>query len=98
MINNETDQEAVIRELKEELNIDLKPETITYLETFEAPADAKPPGTIVRVTCYTSDFNGVFTPSNEIEELGWQTTKDLDQLSAMGKLIVQWLKNNNLVD
>jgi 8-oxo-dGTP pyrophosphatase MutT (NUDIX family) len=95
---NETDQEALIRELKEELNIDLKTGTIEYLETFEAQADAKPLGTMVRIRCYKSDFGGVFTPSNEIEELGWQTSKDMGQLSATGKLIMQWLHEKNLVD
>lgn len=95
---NETDQEAILRELKEELDIDLKVGTIEYLETFEAQADAKPPGTMVRIKCYKSDFEGEFTPSNEIEELGWQTSRDIDQLSATGQLIVHWLKDKNLID
>ncbi len=94
----ESDHEALTRELREELSIDLKRETITYLETFEAQADAKPPGTMVRIACYQSEFDGVFTPSNEIEEIGWHTSNDLDQLSVTGKLIMTRLKERDLVD
>lgn len=94
----ETDQAALIREIKEELSIDLQPHTLEYLETFEAQADAKPPGTMVRIRCYQGEFKGTPTPGHEIEELGWQTSKNLDQLSPTGKLIMQWLHEKNIVD
>lgn len=95
---NETDEAALIREIKEELCLDLKPQTITYLETFQAQADAKPLGTMVRIACYTGDFNGVLKPDNEIEELGWFTSKDLDKLSVAGGLIVRWLYEKDFID
>ncbi|MGH2482447.1 MAG: NUDIX hydrolase, partial [Ktedonobacteraceae bacterium] len=50
----ETDQEALLREVKEELTIDLHPETITFFGQFEAQAHGKPEGTLVRMLCYTA--------------------------------------------
>lgn len=54
---SETDEEALIREIKEELSVDLIQQSIKYYGTFEAQAHGKPEGTIVRMTCYTADFN-----------------------------------------
>ena len=45
---DESDHEALIREIKEELSVNLIPETIKYFGTFEAQAHCKPIGTIVR--------------------------------------------------
>ena len=56
--SNETDEEALIREVKEELTVDLKPATIRHYGTFEAQAHGKPEGTVVRMTCYEADFDG----------------------------------------
>ncbi len=64
---NETDHEALIREVKEELTVDLIPETIQHYGTFEAQAHGKPEGTIVRMACYTAQFSGIIQASNEIE-------------------------------
>lgn len=65
---NETDQEALIREVKEELLVDIIPETIRHYGTFEAQAHGKPDGTMVRMTCYTAQFTGTLTASSEVSE------------------------------
>ena len=65
---NETDHEALIREVKEELTVDLVPETITHYGTFEAQAHGKPEGTVVRMTCYTAQFTGTLHASAEVAE------------------------------
>src|SRR5687768_482003 len=67
----ETDQQALIREVKEELQVDLIPETIKHYGTFEAQAHGKPEGTMVRMTCYTAKYKGTLTPSAEVEKLDW---------------------------
>lgn len=51
---NETDEQALVREIREELSVDLTPETMRHYGTFEAQAHGKPEGTIVRMTCYTA--------------------------------------------
>lgn len=52
----ETDIQALTREVKEELLVDLVPETIKLYGTFETQAHGKPEGTMVRMTCYTAEY------------------------------------------
>lgn len=65
---NETDHEALTREVKEELTVDLVPETIRHYGTFEAQAHGKPEGTVVRMTCYAAQFTGTLQASAEVTE------------------------------
>lgn len=94
----ETDERALIREIKEELNVDLAPASIKYLETFTAQAHGKPEGVIVEIKYYAADFAGELTPSAEIEEIGWLTSEDMNKTSATGKLSLEWLKRQDLID
>ena len=65
----ESDAEALVRECKEELAVDIAAETMTPYGVFQAQAFGKPEGTMVRMTCYTADYTGQLTASSEIEEL-----------------------------
>jgi 8-oxo-dGTP pyrophosphatase MutT (NUDIX family) len=65
----ESDHQALMREVKEELNVDLIQEAITHYGTFEAQAHGKPLGTIVRMTCYQGEYKGELSASSEIEEI-----------------------------
>ena len=94
----ESDQQALTREVREELSIDLVSETIQSVGTFEAQAHGKPEGTMVRMTCYSSDFNGEIAPASEIEEVIWFTSKDKDKTSLVDKIIFDYLKTNNQID
>ncbi|MBI2028086.1 MAG: NUDIX domain-containing protein [Candidatus Levybacteria bacterium] len=96
--NKESDIEALTREVKEELSVDLKPETISHYGTFGAQAHGKPIGVKVRMTCYTSDFEGTFKASNEIGKIDFfdSTTKEL--LSPVDYIIFADLKKKNLID
>jgi 8-oxo-dGTP pyrophosphatase MutT (NUDIX family) len=94
----ETDQEALIREVKEELTIDLAPETIQFVGQFEAQAHGKPEGTVVRMTCYTASYIGEIKPDSEIEEIVWFQHRDKDKSSPVDKIIFDWLKEKNLID
>src|ERR1700750_1620769 len=67
----ESDEQALIREVKEELSVDIDPATIRYYGTFEAPAHGKAEGTVVRMTCYQATFEGELTPSAEVEFMDW---------------------------
>lgn len=55
---NETDEQTLIRECKEELTIDVKEDTIKYYGTFKAQAHGKAEGIIVKMTCYIAEFIG----------------------------------------
>lgn len=83
---DETDHQALIREVKEELTVDLIPDTIKHYGTFEAQAHGKPEGTIVRMTCYTAKYIGDLHASAEVAEYkyvdySWKTkSSPVDQL------------------
>lgn len=95
---NETDHQALIREMKEELLIDLEPETIIHYGTFEAQAHGKPEGIIVRMTCYQAKYNGELTPSAEVEKMAWFDYSRRNDVSPVDQLIFDDLKARDLID
>lgn len=94
----ESDQEALIREINEELLIDLLPETIQYAGTFEAQAHDKPAGTLVKMTCYYADYVGTLKANAEIEEITWFNYCDKDKTSVVTQIIMEWLKSKNSIE
>ena len=95
---SETDAEALIREVREELSVDLVSETIKYLGTFTAQAYGKPEGTMVAIKCYMAGFIGELKASAEIERFDWVTSRDSHKTSPTGELILSFLKAKNLID
>lgn len=95
----ETDREALIREVKEELSVDLLPDTLSYFETFTAQAHGKPEGVFVQMTCYTGEYKGVLQPASEIAEMAWLTsTVDYHLLSPVDRIIFSYLKEKDLIE
>jgi len=94
----ETDQETLYREIKEELSVNIKKDTIKYLGTFHAQAHGQKEGIVVKMTCYQSEFEGNIKPSSEIKEVVWFNHKDKDKSSPVDKIIFDWLKENDLID
>ncbi|WP_019615132.1 NUDIX hydrolase [Psychromonas ossibalaenae] len=94
----ESDHQALIREVKEELSVDLVPETIRYVETFSAQADGKNKGTIVKLTCYVADYSGELSPDNEIEQLEFLSYQQLRSGSKATAAVMEWLKIQGLID
>jgi len=96
--NNETDEEALIREVKEELSIDLIPETIEFFGEFEAQAHSKPEGVKVKMRCFTADYQGKIKADNEIEKIVWLTCRDKDKCSPVDRIIFDYLKCENVIE
>ncbi len=96
--DGESDHQALVREIHEELNVQLLPYTIEFVGRFEAQAHGKPDGVMVRMTCYDGDYHGQLQPSSEIEELFWLKHKDKSKTSAVDMIILDWLKDKDLID
>ncbi len=88
---------ALLREVREELTVTLLSETVTHLGTYTAQADGHPPGTLVRMACYTGEYRGTLAASSEIAEIAWLSLADrhrtapvdhavFDDLAASGRL------------
>jgi 8-oxo-dGTP diphosphatase len=85
--NNETDQQTLIREIQEELNVQILRESIEYVGTFKAQSDGAIEGVIVKMTCYKTNYIGQLKENNEIEKIKWLNYKDLNIISEADKLI-----------
>jgi ADP-ribose pyrophosphatase YjhB (NUDIX family) len=94
----ESDQAALIREIEEELQVKLIPETIQPYGVFEAQAHGKSEGTVVRMTCYTAKYEGQLTPSAEVEEMEWFDYSRRNDVSPVDQLIFDDLKAKRLLE
>ncbi len=94
----ESDEQALVREIQEELNVEIDPSTISHYGTFEAQAHGKPDGTMVRMTCYQARYAGELLPSAEVEMMDWFNSAQKELTSPVDHLIFDDLKSKNLID
>ena len=94
----ESDIETLIREVKEELSVDILPNTTKLYGVFKAQAHGHAEGITVQMTCYMADFTGNMKADNEIEEIRWLTMADQDIISPVDKLIFAQLNRDGLLD
>lgn len=94
---NETDNKALSREVKEELNIDLSETSIKHYGTFIAQAHGKAEGVMVQMTCYTANFTGEIKPSSEIQDLAYYTFAQRDIVGPVDQIIFDDLREKGLI-
>jgi 8-oxo-dGTP pyrophosphatase MutT (NUDIX family) len=90
----ESDHQALLREIKEELSVDLIKKSIKPMGTFKAQADDKDDGVIVQLICYFADYTGHLKPAAEIAEMKWLSPEGMDHLSPAGQIVMLTLKND----
>jgi ADP-ribose pyrophosphatase YjhB (NUDIX family) len=93
----ETEEQTLIREVKEELAVDIVPDSIEYFDTFEAQAFGAPEGELVRVACYFASFEGELTASSEIAEIDFFSYSMRDRTSAPTQLLLDDLKRRGRI-
>ena len=89
----ESDLETLVREIKEELTVQLDPKTVVHAGTYEAGAPGLPDGTVVRMACYTAEYQGELMPSSEIAEMAWFSYADREQVPPVDQLLFDDLKS-----
>lgn len=94
----ESDHQALIREIQEELSVTLDSETLEYVGTFQSQAHGHALGVEVKMQCYKGSYTGEITASSEIEEVVWLSYNDRDHISPVDKLIFDWLKQQDLIN
>ena len=95
----ETYAEAAAREVREEVGIVLDPADLTLFTEVVAPAHNRPPGTRVRLICFTggkTDAEPV--AAAEIGELGWFTSADSERCAPAIRLLVAALVAAGMID
>lgn len=93
----ESDHQTLMREVYEELNVRLYPETITWFNTYEADAHGYGVGTQVRMPCYQAKFEGTFQPSTEIAEMAWLGKGERDRCAPVNRLVIDDLAKQGLI-
>lgn len=94
---NETDIETLVREVKEELCVDIIVSSVKLYGIFKAQAHGKAEGIIVKMTCYIADFEGNLQADSEIAEIVWLTMSDIELISPVDKLIFTDLHKKGLL-
>jgi len=85
----ESDLQTLLREISEELTVELRPETVAHVGTYEA---GQADGAVVRMSCYSGDYTGTLTASSEIDELAWFCYADRPRVPPVDRLLFDDLK------
>lgn len=93
----ETDIETLVREVKEELSVDIIESSAKFYGVFEAQAHGKAEGVIVKMTCYTAEYADELKADSEIAEIVWLTMEDIESVSPVDKLIMADLHEKGLL-
>ncbi len=94
----ESDFQALFREIKEELRVDIIPETMKLYGVFEDQAHGKPEGHVIKMTCYTAEYSGSLAPDNEVAKFDYFDYSKRNEVSAVDQLVFDSLKSRNLID
>lgn len=93
----ETDHEALLREVREELALTLDPKDLKFYGVFEAPAYGHGDGTVVRLTCYLGFPAGEPMPGAEVESCAFLSFADRDRLTGAGLLVFDDLRRREWI-
>jgi ADP-ribose pyrophosphatase len=96
--DGENDIETLIREIKEELSVELDLNTLRYYGVFKAQAHGKTEGIVVKMSCYFAEYVGELMADSEIAEIVWLKYEDIDKISPVDKLIFNDLYEKDLID
>ncbi len=93
----ESDAQALVREIREEIGVELIPGSLKLFGVFEAQAHGKAQGTMVAITCYTGEFIGEIKPANEVEEAAWLSYAHRNMTTPAGFLIFDKLREAGML-
>lgn len=94
----EPDAVAAAREVSEEVGVSVDPARLRHFTTIDAPAHNRPPGTRVRLVCFTGDHPGEPAAASEIAEIGWFTSADADRCAPAIRMVLDELVGADLID
>ncbi|MFR9749594.1 NUDIX hydrolase [Nocardia sp. 004] len=96
---SETDAQTLVREIEEELTVELRLDTLSHVGTYEAvqPGHGTGDAAVVRMSCYTADYRGTLVASSEIDEIGWFRYADRALVPPVDQLLFDDLVHAGLL-
>lgn len=93
----ESDEDALVREISEEISIALDPALLQFHGEFQAQAHGQPEGVLVRLRCYITSERGEVKAAAEIGEASWLSYADRHKVSLAAQLLFDDLKAKGLL-
>lgn len=95
--SHESDQQALIREVYEEVGVHLLVGSIRRVYTFVGPGEGKHADKTIVMPAFSANYEGELRASSEVEELAWFTIADRHRTTATGREALDWLYSNSLI-
>jgi mutator protein MutT len=86
--SDETPQQALVRELKEEFGITAKERSLELFGTFTAAAAGRPGMRVEMEAFIVKEYAGTPSPQSEVEEIRWVTSVDVGAV-PIGSIFAQ---------
>jgi len=83
----ESPEEALVRELGEELNISVRKDSLRYLYTVVGPAYGVPGE--VSLVCFSAEWDGSIGPTGEISDVAWMGYDQTDKFAPAIRILIQ---------
>lgn len=77
----ESPEEALVREIREELSCAIERDSLEFITEYNAPAAGKP-GKVLNIKLFHGTLIGEPQASSEIKELGWLSKEDQTNMIA----------------
>jgi uncharacterized protein (TIGR00730 family) len=93
----ESDAAALLREVREELGVELQRETLQLSTVIVDAAHGYAGGRQVRMACYTAEHAGTPAPNGEIAEIAWLTHDDGPRCAPAARRVLEELHERDLI-
>ncbi len=94
----ESPADAASRETREEVAVELVPDTVRELFTVVTQAHGEPDGRQVRMVVFAAESDDEPRPSAEVSAVHWVTTADLHRCPPAGSEVLRRLAGMGLID
>jgi len=94
----ESPADAAARETREEVAVELVPDSLRELFTVVTQAHGEPDGRQVRMVVFAAETDGEPRPSAEVSEVHWVTTTDQHRCPPAGTEVLKRLAALGLID
>jgi pimeloyl-ACP methyl ester carboxylesterase/ADP-ribose pyrophosphatase YjhB (NUDIX family) len=94
----ESDWEALRREVQEELNVSLIPETLIEVIVVQEVAHGYAQPTQVTMRCFQANYTGEIIANSEIEAIAWLNHIDLDRCAPATQRVLEYLYQQQWID